>query len=262
MRTLATLAEVKDWLGLNTDTNDALLTRLLEGATQSIYSYLSIDTFGKVTYNETYDGYGQTWMVLRQSPIIAVLAVSANGQPFVPAQGDGVSSPYVGGFVLLNRQLHLFGHCFPRQRASVFVRYDAGYYISDEARTVPASPGAYTIQASYHWLENGQVTLTNGTPLTEVASTPGDGEYTVADGLYTFNAAQAEEAVLISYSYVPADVVDAVINIVGERFKYMDRIGYSSKSLGGQETVSFAPNKFPEYVLQLLNKYKRVAPIA
>jgi hypothetical protein len=42
----------------------------------------------------------------------------------------------------------------------------------------------------------------------------------------------------------------------------MDRIGYSSKTLGSQETVAFSQNKFPEYVLQLLNRYKRVAPIA
>ena len=41
------------------------------------------------------------------------------------------------------------------------------------------------------------------------------------------------------YATVPAGVQQAVTELVGEAFRRRDRIGQTSKSLGGQETTSF-----------------------
>ena len=40
-----------------------------------------------------------------------------------------------------------------------------------------------------------------GLPLTKVAATPSTGQYSVADGIYSFNAADEGKAVLITYTY-------------------------------------------------------------
>jgi hypothetical protein len=49
---------------------------------------------------------------------------------------------------------------------------------------------------------------------------------------YQFSAADVGASVLLSYSYVPSDIEDACVTMVGDRYKAKDRIGYVSKSLG------------------------------
>ena len=46
---------------------------------------------------------------------------------------------------------------------------------------------------------------------------------------------------------------------VGYRFKARDRIGQKSKSLGGQETVSFETGRAPDIVFGLVQPFKRVS---
>ena len=75
-----------------------------------------------------------------------------------------------------------------------------------EAGTVPGSP-AYTITVanSANWQEDyGVVYAATGLPLSKVASAPSGGQYSVAAGVYTFNAADASKPVLISYTYTIA----------------------------------------------------------
>jgi hypothetical protein len=62
------------------------------------------------------------------------------------------------------------------------------------------------------------------------------------------------------YAAVPDDVEQAVVELVGERFRARERIGLSSKSLGGQETTAFCPGGFSDTVLALLAPYRRVIP--
>lgn len=76
----------------------------------------------------------------------------------------------------------------------------------NEAGTVPAMT-TYTVtvdEAATFFMDLG-VTLADGTPLVQVASMPGAGEYSVSSmGVYTFNAAQASANVLINYLYESA----------------------------------------------------------
>jgi hypothetical protein len=73
----------------------------------------------------------------------------------------------------------------------------------NEADSVPASV-AYTVTVSNSttWTTDlGVRYATTGIPMTRVATSPTIGQYTVAAGVYTFAAADASAAVLISYEY-------------------------------------------------------------
>ncbi len=62
------------------------------------------------------------------------------------------------------------------------------------------------------------------------------------------------------YAATPPDVEQAVIELVGERFRARDRIGLSAKTLGGQETTAFATKAFNDTIAALLAPYRRVCP--
>jgi Conserved hypothetical protein 2217 (DUF2460) len=78
----------------------------------------------------------------------------------------------------------------------------------EENGTIPATPGPYTITVAQAaaFVEDLGVTK-GGVPMTPVASAPAAGQYSVAAGVYTFNAADEDDAVVISYRYLidPAD---------------------------------------------------------
>jgi hypothetical protein len=64
------------------------------------------------------------------------------------------------------------------------------------------------------------------------------------------------------YASAPADVQQAVNELVGETYRRRDRIGQSSKSLGGQETISFSQLDMNASVKTLLAQYKALTPVA
>lgn len=266
---LTTLANVKQWLGIDSSDTEAdpMLNRMVRVASAFVLNYLNRDSFDLTVYSDVYDGYGNTWMMLRRGPVYRIHAVSFSGVPISRASGDGITSPYTGGWVLEPeysvqgaQRLNFYGRATPRLRSSVYVQYSAGYVLIDEAHTVPATP--FQITTDELWLADVSViNSTDQSVFDKVASNPGPGEYSVSGGVYTFNAADAGVPVLISYSYVPADVVQAATEIVGERYRYLDRIGQTSKSLGGQETVAFSKESLTEFIRELLNPYKSVTPV-
>jgi hypothetical protein len=113
-----------------------------------------------------------------------------------------------------------------------------------------------------------------GVALTPVSASPAIGQYVpqpdTSPGLYTFSSADASAAVLISYSFIPAALEEACIQMVVERYSYRTRVGEISKSLGGQETVRFmrgsagrpysSSNDLPPEVNDLIYDYVSVLP--
>lgn len=260
MEQLATVEQVKAWGGIIASTADDMLARLVASASRFVLEYLQRDSLARRLYTEMYNGNGNTWLMLRNGPVISVDAVSVSGTPIPAASGDGISSPYSSGFVYLGQQrLQLFHCMLPRGVANVFVQYTAGHAVQGESHTLPTT-GPLTVTTSQMWSEDIGVTV-DGIALDKVNGTPGDMEYSVASGVYTFNAGQAGEEMLLSYSYVPEDINQAVVELATERYKYRDRIGQQSKSLGGQETVSFSANKLPPHIHEILNSHKRVVPL-
>lgn len=265
---LTSLASIKQWLNIassNTDA-DALLTRLNKAASAFVLNYIDRDTLELTQFEEIVDGYGQPYLTFRNNPVYDVQAVSFFGTPQLAASGNGFTSPFSGGWSLGGdysetgfRRLNFFGTYTPRAKSSIGIRYRAGYIQIDEAWTIPGTP--YQVTVNGYWLADFSVTYAStGIALTKVSASPTVGQYSVADGVYTFAAADTGVGVLISYSYVPSDLQDAVIELVGERYKYRDRIGYKSKTLGGQETVVFDTKSMPAHVKDMLQPFKKVVP--
>lgn len=74
----------------------------------------------------------------------------------------------------------------------------------NEAASIPASPGPYTVtvaNSANFYLDLGVMDVTTGAPYKQVSSAPAAGQYTVAAGVYTFNASDAEKGILINYLY-------------------------------------------------------------
>jgi len=63
------------------------------------------------------------------------------------------------------------------------------------------------------------------------------------------------------FADVPADVRQAVVELVGERYKHRDRIGLNSKSIGNGESISFLQRDMSENVRSILQRYKSVVPL-
>lgn len=266
---LTSLGRIKEWLGVDTANTDAdaLLTRMNRTVSAFVLNHLNRDALSLTQYSDIYDGYGNSFMVLRRNPVYRVLAVSFNGQAIPAATGDGFANPYTNGWVLEPeysimgaQRLNFYGYVTPRHRSAVAVRYTSGY-VTTEAATIPAAAD-YTVSTVFFWLSDISVAkASDGTLFTKVDANPGPGQYTVANGVYTFNAADASTAIVLTYSFVPSDIENAVIEIVAERYRYMDRIGMVSKSLGGQENVSFSQKAMSSFIGENLTPYINVTPI-
>lgn len=265
---LTTLPNLKAWLKIdpaNTE-NDPFLTRLIRAASAFCLSYMQRTAIGLTQYDETYDGYGSEFMLLRQYPATSILSLSFAGSPVTPAVGDGVTSAYINGYVLesaaeksAQQRLSLYGKRYPKGRALVKVSYKAGFLTSDD-NTIPGAP--YQLTTDNTWLADEGVIGPGAVIWAAVASNPGPTQYSVdKTGLYTFNAADEDADITINYSYVPPDIEQAVWEMAGERYNYQDRIGVNSKTLGGQETVSFSTKDMSDYIETLLNPYIRVTPV-
>lgn len=63
------------------------------------------------------------------------------------------------------------------------------------------------------------------------------------------------------YTTVPPAIQQAVNELVGEAFKRRDRIGQLSKTLGGQETVSFSTLDMNKTIASMLAGHRSVAPV-
>jgi hypothetical protein len=108
------------------------------------------------------------------------------------------------------------------------------------------------------------VSYASGGSLTAIASgTPSTGQY-VPPNLsgdnptlyYQFAAGDATKGVLLNYNYVPAQVEQACIETVGERYRYKSRIGQKSQTLGGQETSSYDISGLTMAVMEMLEPFK------
>jgi hypothetical protein len=263
---LTSLPTAQAWLGISTPDDNALLTRLIGSASRAIHSYLQRPTLFLHTYADVYDGAGRDRQVLRNWPVLAVASLTVGTQAIGAAAAYGQAGyslePWDGYPPGRPQALNLQGYAFSCGHGNVAVTYTAGYVTRNEAHTVPtAAPFAVVATAPCGtWGADQGVTFADGTTLTPVAAAPATGQYSAAGGRYTFAAADAGKAVLVSYSFIPGDVEQACVEMVGERYRTRDRIGETSKTLGGQETLSFSTDSMNKYVRELLQPFKRVVP--
>ncbi len=269
---LTTLNTVKAWLNVNTTTDDLLLTRLITQISGATLNYLARPAITQETYTELRDGVGNNRLVLRNWPVISITSLTVGSQT-IPQATTLTSSGYTlatwdGTSAGLPQEITLRGYQFCRGRSNIQIVYQAGYVIQNEPQTVPSTtPYSLNVDAPYgSWAQDEGVTYTNGTPLTAVTSSPTVGQYTVtSDGagnaIYTFSSSDSGEGILISYSFTPADLEQAVLEWIGERYKYKDRIGQTTRGLGGSETAGYSLKGIPDYIQVVFDSYRKFLPL-
>jgi hypothetical protein len=257
---LTTLADVKAWLG-RTDTNsDALLAGLITRTSRQIHSWLQRPLLLPHGVSEIHPG--RRVIVLREWPVMAVTSVTIDGVTLAEAtdsEAGWTLEPWNG---VPPGRLQAITLRHPGEAGRIAISYTAGYGIANEPQMVSA--GGATAAVPYGaWAGDGGVTYANGAPLMAVAISPATGQYALGatPGQYVFNAGDDGAAVLIGYGFVPSDLADAAIELVSERYRYAQRIGEKSHSLGGNETVSFDTTRLTPLVTSLLGPYRNVAPL-
>jgi hypothetical protein len=247
---LTTIANVKAWLNITAagadPVRDALIMRLIAGASAFVLQQVNRSSFAYGPVTRTYDGTGKDYMVLRDWPVQEIVSIGLAGQS-QPITAKGSTFPWATGYVLdppssspAGQRLSLIGYGFPCFRGSVNLTYMAGFAATEEY-AIPAGP--YGITVGQLWTADISVTTAMGVTMTNVAANPAAGQYTAIDGVYMFNVADVGTQISIRYSYVPADIEQVVCELVGLRMKAKDRIGVSSQSLAGKESISYFGSK-------------------
>ena len=259
---LTSLANVRAWLGSqqNVNADDPLLQRLIIEASQTILDYLQRADLGYTETTDIVSGRGERKLHLRNWPVIDVTALSIDGVTvsestsattsgffLEPANGSVAGRPQAIGLRGFAQVLPNRVPAFPPGVGNIEVSYAYGYCVRDESATIGTSLKITPRAPRGSFAEDLGVTFADGTPLTPITTgTPSTGEYLPPDItlqtprlFYTFAAADAGKAVLLSYNFVPAPIEQACIELVGERYKYKSRIGLASASMGGQETTSY-----------------------
>lgn len=114
---LTTTANVKEYLGISGASEDALLGRLANWATDLIHSYCG-RIFQEADYDEHYDGDGTDGLLTNQYPVSAVTLLEVDG-----VSKDASSYALYGQLGLLK----LKSGRFSRGKNNVRIRYRAGY---------------------------------------------------------------------------------------------------------------------------------------
>jgi hypothetical protein len=271
---LTTPQRVATWMASAPILPSPILTQLVSSMTNLVYSKLNRGRVFSRTITRTFDGLGTAQLVLPDYPVTSVLSVQ-QGNNMIPPSVPGGNSPGYGYRLVPwdgnlpgdHAVLELQNGFFWVAPQNIKVTYVAGYLIANEAQVVPTA-GLYTITVNQWqgiWCrDNGVVYANTGVALTPVTTLTAAGQYIApvdaTPGVYTFDAADAGVELLFSYSFIPADLEEAVIQMVAERYAYRSRVGDVSKSLGGQETMRFQRGDLPPEVMGMLQQYISVLP--
>ena len=277
---LTTLATVKAYAGTQAPA-DAVLSGLISRISMMIRSDLNRQLLLPRDYSLAFNGTGTRQLVLPDWPVLSFSSLYIGGAAITQAQDNSIYSDAYGYRFLpwdgippgnpLVLELSGGAYYYPGQQ-NVAVAYRAGYQVTNEAQSIPAST-AYVLTplAPYGiWASDEGVTYANGTPLTATTSTtPLAGQYRPpAPDLatprltYTFNAADAGLGVLLTYGFVPADIEQVAIELIMERGLYRNRIGVRSQMLAGQETIVYDTSGFTSFIKRALGAYVSVLPPA
>jgi hypothetical protein len=279
---LVGLAALKTWPSISASGQDAQLAQLITAVSRSILAEIGRYSILPSAFSELYEPSKTGSIQLRNWPVNSVTSVMFGRRVIPPAAyidgpgwwldaADSDAPPGMPQRLFFGRGEWQLGWGYER-RERLSVVYRAGYQVADEVASVPAA-GPYTIAALAPygaWASDGGVAYADGTPLLAVASSPAIGQYSVssngassspAPGLYTFNVLDAGAAVLLTYGYTPADLAYAALQWMIDQWAYQARVGLRSKTLGGQETMSWIVSAIPAFVMSAIMPYKSVALI-
>jgi hypothetical protein len=271
-----TVAQVNRYMGNNADplANAQEIGGLISRVSDIILNqYLNRSSILTRSFTQVLSGSGTSRVFLREYPVTAVSAVSILGRTIAAAPADQSAQGYIlepwdGVPPGTSQSIALLGCGFPKGMSNISVTYQAGYAVFNEPVTImPNSPVvALPAQPYGIWGADIGVSYADGRPLVAVKKTPHQGQYVPPDPFsldnphedYLFNTRDIGQNMLLSYAYIPGTIQEAVCEVVAERLTYRQRIGMQSKSLAGQETVSFSLKDLPDFVKASLYPYKNI----
>ena len=120
---LVSLTEAKEWLGISDNTQDGLITRLIQAASRAVGNYLNRPTLFSQSYVETYDGTNSRVLCPINFPITAVTSLTIDG-----AAVSQVTDMLSDGYRVTPTNLVMNGsRRFTAGRGNVAITYTAGY---------------------------------------------------------------------------------------------------------------------------------------
>ena len=234
-----------------------------------------------VTVTELYNGTGTDRLPLRQRPVISVAALTINTTsiPMRPAIGQpgyiwDTSILYLtpGYYNGLGYGWSTFGGNYGNVQ-NVQVTYTAGYQttqtqaVQSIVNPSATNPAINTTDLLGTWnSDQGVAYASTGTAFTLVTTAPslaGTYQLSVDDQgntQYLFAAADVGANVTITYGYTPEDIVQALVELVGEREKTRNRIGMTSVHIQGQST-SYSQRDMNAAIKSMLQPYRQLAPV-
>lgn len=251
---LTTVQRAQAWLapdqGQLVSTNDAMIQRLVQAFSALVLNAMNRDQLQRVTRTENYKGGRTGTLLLRQWPVLSVQSVMLGSQAVVSTDVNLEQRLINPG----HQRIYLpAGRTFESNlNSGVTVSYTSGF-TTTETIVVPDDAAA-TFVTSQMWLADHGVTRLDGTPVTG---------YTVdSSGVYTPPNGLAGISLLVTYSHVPADIEQVVIDEIGASFRSRSRIGEASKALPqGGGTLSFVPRRLMDISVAALQTYRLVVPI-
>lgn len=232
---LTDLETVRDELQIDAaDTSDdSWLTRAIRQVSSSVASYTE-RVFAPEVVQDAFDieqdaypyqtpgGFSQ--LGLTRWPALAVLSVtqtlSLGTTKTLNQDVDFRLDPATGSLLRLNP---FSGVVTAWEALPVTVQYVAGYgaYLQ-EAHPVPGTPFKVTVaQSAAFSCDQAVRYASSGVALTRVAASPTQGQYAVAEGVYTFAAADAGQSLTFAYATLaaPDDLVEIALRLIVGRFK-------------------------------------------
>jgi hypothetical protein len=272
---LTTTDAVYDWLEQTLKTDVATVQDYITRFSQIVLtetgrSFLS----GWKTYTERYNGNGSNLLQLRNYPVLGVTSLTV-GQQTIPQSTDYVQPGWAidptgseAAVVLIGGTSNgitgwqtwgsgwpgwVGGYSFYEGTLNVGITYTAGYLLTaiSESHTVPGS-SPYTITATNAGTYYADLGATNQSGASLA------GQYTVANGVFTFNASLAGQAIYLNYQYggVPYDLKDAATESVATLYRRRQWMDQTSVNQPGVGTTSYSRLPIPELARLVIERYK------
>lgn len=276
---LTSLDRLKAWVvgnasaptgAANFTASDTQLIQLINSASRMAMSFMARPTFLMRRVDEIRSGIGNASILTREWPIygdlisLSVGTIAIAKQSSVGLPGWVIENPWDQSSAGNPGKITLVGYTYSRGITNVRFSYYAGYYVDAESQVLPSTGIVWPFSPLGSYAANWKVTKA-GVLMTPVAAgtTPTTGQYVPPANSgepYTFAVADAGQTVLLTYSYIPAEIDYAVMKWAGESYKYRQRIGMRSQAIA-QETTSYQLVDMPDDVKLTLQQYQRTVSV-
>lgn len=258
MADLTTVTRYKAFVGVTVTTADALYARLIRSESRVAEQWCGRSLSGYASFSARLNGTGTSRLVLPKRPILEVASLTI-GSATVQYNADG-NSP---GFSFDDTCLYLAAERFPYIPQSVACEWTAGWR-AVETQVIPTgnTPTITPYEGLPVAITSVVEAVTNVAFTANTANTPAAGEYyfNAEAGTLVFNTADAGKSVVLTYGYVPADVEQAVIEMIALDVKQRDNIGVRSKTLGN-ESISYDDRGMTPSAKAALENYRSRVPM-